>query len=467
MMTLDYSRGTRLEDVRPIQRSAAGIDELIVHLEADRAVRKEGAAYICGPLGGDGQRRKGNALPRRWVAVDLDGFDADRLPDLLCWAGRYEGCGWPTHSSTTTAPRMRILIVLAEPADRDQCIALGEQLRVELAAIMGDGMKWDGCTFRPEQAVHVPPTGAEVLRFYGAPMTTLPAAATVANLSVVLAQKGAERQTPSSVSSVPSVSSVHGAEVGSGTADWPIPPETIPSEEGQRNARLFTLARHVRGIDPAPTQEERRRIVRRWHEQANPAVKTKEFAESWGEFERAYQSVKHPHGMTMDGIIAGIDHTVPLPVGIEQLGYGRVGNLLVRVCLALQDHEGEGPFFLGARTAGVLLGLEFTAASRVLRALVADGVIQLEKKGSGDKASRYRFIYPRAKTGSAVSHVDKPPQARPMQPPPASTAAIGPRVVPARRLVTPFALRAVGQGCQRDAAGGRHGPLLTATEDTP
>jgi hypothetical protein len=196
MMPLPYSRGRNIKDNRPCQRSAADMGEFIAQLNDDRAPLKEGAAYICGPLGGDGRRCADNALPRPWVSLDLDRIDAPILGDVLRWAERYNGCGWLTHSNTPEVPRLRIIIVLERPADRDECIALGERLKREMQEAFGDKVKWDDCTFRPEQPVHVPPVGAQIHRFNGTPLA-VPAA-----VPAVCTEEGRRELKTSSVSSV-------------------------------------------------------------------------------------------------------------------------------------------------------------------------------------------------------------------------------------------------------------------------
>ncbi len=377
---ITYARGRPLQDNRPSPRYAATIAEFIQQLDADRAPNKSGAAYICGPLTNGCKRSAGAALPRTWLAIDLDRIDLAAYPAVLQWAAGFDGCGWETHSSSPEAPRARIIFRLERPASRADCIAIGEQIVQEVRRLFQDRVEVDPCTFRPEQPVFVPPTGAEILRFTGSPFDFRP----------TCTEEDRRELKPSSVSSV---SSVHGRVTVGGT-QWLIPPATIPTEEGQRNACLFRLARHVKAMQPEPTPEELRRILRAWHGLAEPAIRTKDFAASVGEFMHAYGQVKQPHGATMEPIIASIDNEAPLPRGIEKLGYGEAGNHLVRICAALQAHEGSGPFFLGARQAGTLIGEPFVDASRMMKALVHDGVLELVSKGAGMKASRYRFVWP-------------------------------------------------------------------------
>ncbi len=170
-----------------------------------------------------------------------------------------------------------------------------------------------------------------------------------------------------------------------------IPSHCLPTSEGERNRCLFTLARYVKGTRPDATREQLRAIAREWHRLALPVIGTKEFSVTLTDFLRGWENVKHPHGATLNTIIESIDFSAPLPAGIEALGYGPAANRLVQICAALQAHEGDEPFFISSRQAGELIGLHFTDASKVLAALVADGVLELVKRGTGRMASRYRY----------------------------------------------------------------------------
>lgn len=172
-----------------------------------------------------------------------------------------------------------------------------------------------------------------------------------------------------------------------------IPASTLPAQEGQRNQCLFALARWVKGINPDATRDELRAIAQEWHRLALPVIGTKDFAVTWTDFTRGLEKVRQPHGSTLQTIINKIDHTTPLPTGIDALGYGDTAKHLVRLCKALQGHEGDAPFFISARQAGEVLGVHFTDASKMLSALVADGVLTLVSKGAGKVASRYRFAW--------------------------------------------------------------------------
>ena len=169
------------------------------------------------------------------------------------------------------------------------------------------------------------------------------------------------------------------------------PPETIPTEQSQRNRRLFALARYLKGAQPSATREELRAIVASWHAQSLSVIGTKDFAVTWTDFLNGWEKVRQPHGAIMQSVLQTIDPRAPLPAGIVGLGYGTSCNQLVRVCAALQAHQGDEPFFISARKAGEVLGIHFADASKMLAALVHDGVLKLVTKGVGKVASRYRF----------------------------------------------------------------------------
>lgn len=166
----------------------------------------------------------------------------------------------------------------------------------------------------------------------------------------------------------------------------------LPAEIGQRNKRLFELARYLKGSMPNAQKEELRPIVEEWHRLALPVIGTKDFATTWTDFLRGLDRVRHPHGATMQSILEKIDHDIPVSDAIKRLGYGDSAHRLIRICAALQDHAGEEPFFLSARQAGDLIECHFTDASKILAAFVADDVLELVAKGSGKVASRYRWI---------------------------------------------------------------------------
>lgn len=168
-----------------------------------------------------------------------------------------------------------------------------------------------------------------------------------------------------------------------------IPADCIPSRYGQRHHCLFRLARFLRGKLPASTAGELRGIVMAWHQKALPNIRTKEFAISWSEFTSAWGKITKPLGQTLAEILK--DKDVDTSEFSVKFGYGEVMLTLLQVCLKLQRHFHDEPFFLSVRQAGELLGMHYSDACRLLKVLVSDGVLILVSKGAGMKASRYKI----------------------------------------------------------------------------
>ena len=179
-------------------------------------------------------------------------------------------------------------------------------------------------------------------------------------------------------------------------AAFDIPAACIPAVGGQRNAKLFKLAQHLKASRPDASREERREVAARWLELAGPFIRTEDPSVTFADFDRAWTAVKIPHGAVMQSILQTLDET-PQPAGVERLGYGPAGNKLVRICFALHAHQqaehGGEPFFLGAREAGALIGVHFTDAAAMFKSLTSDQVLELVTQGAGAKASRYRYIW--------------------------------------------------------------------------
>lgn len=173
-----------------------------------------------------------------------------------------------------------------------------------------------------------------------------------------------------------------------------VPLHTVPTNVGERNQRLFEYVRWLKGKMPRASRDELRPFVQAWYELAVPAIGTKDFGITFADFMHAWGRVRQPFGAILKGILESVDHTRPLPPTIGGLGYGPDAQRLVRVCAALQTHEGNAEFFLSARTAAEVIGIHFTEAAKLLRLLVDDGVLTLKSKGAGKKASRYRLIIP-------------------------------------------------------------------------
>ena len=89
MTVFAWSNGRNRYDNAPMQRSADSLREFAHDVLVQRAIDKASAFYICGPFGGDGRRAAKNALPRAWLALDVDGIAPDVFVDWRLFLTRY------------------------------------------------------------------------------------------------------------------------------------------------------------------------------------------------------------------------------------------------------------------------------------------------------------------------------------------------------------------------------------------
>lgn len=175
-----------------------------------------------------------------------------------------------------------------------------------------------------------------------------------------------------------------------GLRDIAVTGDLMPAGIGQRNCKIFDLARWAKARYPNAKASDLRPLVQDWHTQALPLIGTKDFAETWHDFVRAFDKVAFPAGHAYALAVARIDDTSLLPPTIESLGYGELTKRLVRLCRTLKDSfPGNTPFFLGCRTAGHHLGCGHVIASKLLKTLVLDGVLIVAAPHTKKKAIRY------------------------------------------------------------------------------
>lgn len=163
----------------------------------------------------------------------------------------------------------------------------------------------------------------------------------------------------------------------------------LPSGFGQRNRKLFDLARFLKSIVSGDDTTELRAIVRSWHRLALASIRTKDFSESWSDFVIAWQNIKHPIGVSWSKAVADADKDEP------DIAQDYDGNLrrLVALCWQLSKQWGTESFPLACDVAGEYLGVSKMTAWRMLKTLQFDGVIRVVKKGSNltERASEYLF----------------------------------------------------------------------------
>jgi hypothetical protein len=166
---------------------------------------------------------------------------------------------------------------------------------------------------------------------------------------------------------------------------------TQPTNEGQRNRRIFELARRLKGIIPDATSDDLRVIVREWHRRALPVIGTKPFDTTWADFCYGLERVKWPHGCLLDEIVRRA-RAATVPTALAARYDSRETNLLICICIELQAASSGCPFYLSWRTAAALLGIDHTSAGRLLGMLVKDRVLAIAEQHTARRAARYDYI---------------------------------------------------------------------------
>lgn len=165
-----FSFGQNKYDNYPAQCSCADFDEFASVFDETRAPRK-GMYQITAAMGGDGRRCKDNAMPRNWIAFDLDGalehgkcgpLADDLFAEIrMAFAEMGLGLTYETASSAPGARRARFVLALDAAIPREPAKRLCEFIQGLLPA----GGYWDESVYKAEQPLYLPPQGVQVVRF--------------------------------------------------------------------------------------------------------------------------------------------------------------------------------------------------------------------------------------------------------------------------------------------------------------
>jgi hypothetical protein len=124
---------------------------------------------------------------------------------------------------------------------------------------------------------------------------------------------------------------------------------TVPRYIGERNPKLFQLARLLKSIPQFQTGEACEAVVREWHRLASPYIVTKDWETSWTDFLYGFEQVKYPLGTgLLEDIMKKIPSTVPdkmLPSKARRYESQDARRLVV-LCRELQRENGAEPFYL-------------------------------------------------------------------------------------------------------------------------
>ncbi len=183
--------------------------------------------------------------------------------------------------------------------------------------------------------------------------------------------------------------------VGSSSSSVPMSVEqaiqqTLPTGPGQRNRKLFDLARILKFLCPEVSPAQLRMIVADWHQRALPMIRTKPLEESMQDFIVAWTKIESlPLSLER-----AVEKARAAPTPAIAMHYAEPLQLLVRVCQTLQSGWGDRPFFLSVREAERITGLSRMEAARAFKVLQFDRTLKLETMGTlkGRKASQWRYL---------------------------------------------------------------------------
>jgi len=165
--------------------------------------------------------------------------------------------------------------------------------------------------------------------------------------------------------------------------------ETLPDGPGQRNRRVFELVRRLKGIAGLDTSAGMLRvIVMEWHRRALPVIRTKGFAETWSDFQIAWQRARVPYGTKARAAYEAA-RRAPWPLIDDCTDLG----VLAAMCEHLSRADKVGRFYLGCRTVEDLFGVSRMTACRMFQALQFYGIIVCVENGMlrDRKATTWRF----------------------------------------------------------------------------
>lgn len=171
-----FSFGINTYDVMPAQCISPSWPDFCHVFDSTRAPKK-GMYQITAPMGGDGRRCKANALPRNWVAFDLDGGIVNGVEKPLSdgafsqiWLGfaaLAQGLMYETASSAAGARRARFVLSLDAEVSRDDA----QRLCLYIEGLLPAGGYWDRSVYRAEQPLFLPPEDVDVIHFGDQPLS--------------------------------------------------------------------------------------------------------------------------------------------------------------------------------------------------------------------------------------------------------------------------------------------------------
>ncbi len=184
MTQIFFSRGGNKYDNCPEQRSATDFNTFIDLVDKDRSPHK-GLTYICAALGMsqhyqqpqkyqgiDHWRLKSNALDRRFLAFDFDGFSSPEVfAEVQQYFQKWNCLIYTTASHTEEAPRARAIVELDCGVSYEEGVKLGMAAQRMLEYHFGvEAIKFDDSVYRATQPIYTPVINSKSTRWVGMPM---------------------------------------------------------------------------------------------------------------------------------------------------------------------------------------------------------------------------------------------------------------------------------------------------------
>jgi hypothetical protein len=156
--------------------------------------------------------------------------------------------------------------------------------------------------------------------------------------------------------------------------------------------QLFQLTREVKTIVgfEKPIDDTFKPIVKAWHKQSGKHLEDESIDILWAQFKTSWDKIKYPTGDAIFlTLIRKAECSEYPPISKN---YQDVAKELIRLCAVLDAHWSPEPFYLSCRHAELLFGYSHAKMAKLLELLVLDGVLELVKKGSMGRASRYKYL---------------------------------------------------------------------------
>jgi hypothetical protein len=172
---------------------------------------------------------------------------------------------------------------------------------------------------------------------------------------------------------------------------------TIPERPGTRHRQVFQLCRALKGIPELADAEADNLLpyVKQWYKAALQYVTTKDFADTWCDFLDGWKRVRVPLGSDSVSMLFAKAISGPMPDVMSKYESPKL-TVLTALCREMQRATTGESFYLGARTVARLLEIEPMTASRYLRLMVNDRVLEISGRGNlkGRRATCYRYLGP-------------------------------------------------------------------------